>query len=328
MNTDWSARLEHAFNKRRVGNEKRNVRFPDGSAECPFSITGDERQATVHLGPGGATLNMQHNVAAFEVWSLALKEVCDVHSVQFDWVLPESESNPHYQRFLYRVSNFASLFPWFTVVDPHRLDRLEIRPGRNLVFNAPGNREGSDEAEVKGEAALERACLNDPEFFAFFGCTGLTDKDKGRQLPVGVFKNSVNSGNAVVPGGKGAIDLYAFKNGCLWLFELKDSTNAPPGTLSEIFFYTCLMRDACRGVIKATHERGHALATASEIRACIVGHAIHPLLDMELSPILGALQRGVDAAWATEGPRVVFQSVALKGPKDGMSFSHPIERAH
>lgn len=318
----WSQRLEMAFNsKLPKGKGARRVRFPESRDDGRFLIYGESTHVTVQLGVQATMGNMQANSSCFEIWCLALHEICEISTVELAWKVPEHVSDPHYQRFLYRVRNFLSLFDWFCVANPHLLDTSRIQPGANLRLNAPAVRKGSDDLIASGEAALERACLKDPNFFDFFGCAeGLV----GRQLPVGVFQDKVASSAMVLPGAKGAIDLYAIENGCFWLFELKAGDNIPPGALSEILFYTSLMRDLCRGIVQPTHEVGRMIAESREIRAWIVGHKIHPLLDSDLSSIPSALQYAIDSKWSLDGPRVTLQSVALQG--EGASFSHPIQK--
>lgn len=321
---NWSDRLEAAFNESLSVGKRRKVRFPELKEEGPFNLSGDASLATIHLGTKAVIGNMQQNAAAFETWCLALHEQCGVNSVSLDWESPDDQADPHYQRFLYRARHFASLFDWFSISRPERLGASRLKPGSTLVLNAPGDRTGSDELVTKGEAALERACRSNPEFFAFFGCPCDADTIIGRQLPVGVFENSVSKANAVLPGAKGAIDLYAMRDGCFWLFELKAGDNIPPGALSELFFYTCLIRDLCLGVILPSHDGGLNIAKAKQIEAWIVGHELHPLLDRALSPILAALQTAIDHNWKNH-PTVSIKSIALPG--NGISFTIPSGRA-
>jgi len=312
---DWSDRLQVAFNGRYQEGKRRNVRFPVSQEGGAFEISGTASLAQVRLSARSVTANMQDNAAAFEIWCLALHAVCGVESVTLEWDLPEEETDPHYQRFLYRLRNFASLFDWLSIGHPDRLNASRLKPGSTLVLNAPAARLGSDDLDVKGEAALERACLRDPAFFEFFGCKRDGSEIANRQLPVGLFDQAVAKANAVFPGAKGAIDLYALQGECLWLFELKAGDNIPPGTLSEIFFYTCLMRDLCLGTIQPSHDEGRRIAEAKRIEAWIVGHRVHPLLDMELSPVLSELQVAIDNRW-TGVPAVRLRAIALPGEGD------------
>ncbi|MBI5277638.1 MAG: hypothetical protein HY854_14390 [Burkholderiales bacterium] len=258
---------------------------------------------------------MQQNAAAFETWCLALHVVCKAEAVVLEWELPQDEGDPHYQRFLYRLRHFTSLFDWFSIGHPERLGASRLNPGSTLLLNAPAKRLGSDDLETEGEAALERACLRDPAFFEFFGCKRDGTEIVGRQLPVGVFESTVSKANAVFPGAKGAIDLYALKDDCFWLFELKAGANIPAGTLSEVFFYTCLMRDVCLGTIQPSHDDGRRIANAKRIDAWIVGHKLHPLLDRALSQVLSVLQAAIDTRWAG-APAVRIRSIALPGERD------------
>lgn len=52
------------------------------------------------------------------------------------------------------------------------------------------------------------------------------------QFPVGIFHDKVSRTTHYTTGGKSAIDIWAIKNDCLSVFELKEPRNRPLGISS------------------------------------------------------------------------------------------------
>jgi hypothetical protein len=93
----------------------------------------------------------------------------------------------------------------------------------------------------------------------------------------------------------------------IWLFELKAGGNIPVGTVTELFFYTSLIRDALHGdpirFAQARHEariQPEALSRVTRIEGVMLGHEVHPLLDSELMSILN---EAVEKRWNAERSR-------------------------
>ena len=122
-----------------------------------------------------------------------------------------------------------------------------------------------------------------------------------RQMPVGLFDGPPAQGGRIFPGGKSAIDLVGVDHeGALWLFELKTDRNRKVGALSELFFYSMILRDARSGRI-AFHDRTpgqRSTITPTEITAAPCIHArllakgCHPLLS---TAVFGALNKAAEA---------------------------------
>jgi hypothetical protein len=92
--------------------------------------------------------NLQTNAAAFEAWCLALRVWCEVEKIELRWQQPADNSpneQCHYQRFLYRVERFRSLFPsWFS-----------SRPGAGC-FQLPVREKTLLRVKSKSELILQR----------------------------------------------------------------------------------------------------------------------------------------------------------------------------
>ena len=131
------------------------------------------------------------------------------------------------------------------------------------------------------ERDLEMALEISPAFRAELGLDRVM-----RQWPVGLFNENVSRDNRVFSGGKSAIDLMGIRGRTLVLVELKKRGNDKVGALSELIFYSSVMRDALKGVFEfeggsrarsAGITRDH-LADCSDISAALLAPSIHPLL--------------------------------------------------
>ena len=84
----------------------------------------------------------------------------------------------------------------------------------------------------------KRLCDSDEKVKRILGKDGI----KNRQLPVGLFKNSKSTANAVFTGKKSALDFWVLDGDELNVYELK-AGQKKAGILTEIFFYSNYMRD-------------------------------------------------------------------------------------
>lgn len=290
---NWSQRLNEAYNGRE-GVCQRSVRLP---ASGPMTVSGEGRSVTITLRADTVVRNMQENSAAFEGWSLALRRWCEVEKVTLQWDFPGccefgELQKRHYQRFLYRVAQFQSLFPeWFVGGQPELLPQSQILSGSELFLNVAGDRSSdmSEPVHVAGSRAkrrpeyeLEMKLLGSGDFLRHYG---LSDKSiVDRQFPVGLFSSSdPTKASQIFPGGKGAIDLVCLDENVFWLFELKAAFNLSVGTVAELIFYTSMIRDAvgrrfrfARG--KASKISSEKIAGVTKIVAVMLGHNLHPLL--------------------------------------------------
>ena len=327
MTQDWNRRLQAAFKEK--GRERnRPVRLP---SPLTMAVAGEGDHATIELTDRAVIGNMQENASAFEGWCLALHFWCGA-SVSLRWKAPvagnteptakEKVEARHYQRFLYRVERFKSLFPdWFHIapVDPNALRAALI--AKSPILNIAGDRTqkaGSRSAttsKTSPEYDLESRLLEDQDFDRFFGFGPSAHKD--RQFPVGLFSSQVLRDNAIFPGGKGAIDLVCLDGKHLWLFELKAGGNIPIGTVTELIFYTSVLRDAQMGHFKfADGLSGHTVKTdhvgaLEAVKAVMLGDDLHPLLSD--AGILTLLNEAAELRWnnAAKAPHVSFKAAQI-----------------
>ena len=109
-----------------------------------------------------------------------------------------------------------------------------------------------------------------------------------RRWPVGLFKESVARGKQIFTGGKSGIDLIGIRNDTLVLFELKKSGNQKVRAVSELLFYTNVMRDAIGDSAIFKFESSDAkencsfgpedILRCSSIRAVLLAPKFHPMI--------------------------------------------------
>lgn len=313
MTDGWEARLKAAYKANApTAAQGRRVRLPGRQKDgrWPMRVCGDGNIARIELSSDAVVRNMQTSAAAFEGWSLALHRWCDA-KVQLHWEPPHitasATDEAHYQRFLYRVDRFASLFggDWFEVGNLDLLGRSRVIGAASPLFlNAPGNKQSSQPKD-KREALLEDRLLRDTAFDQHFGFTAAGEKN--RQVPVGLFstpKPTRSPECMIFPGGSAAIDLVCLDASRLWVFELKAGANIPVGTLSELLFYVSVMRDLLLQRFRIEQpigERGglrpNKLIGVKELIGVMLGHGLAPLIaDAE---ILRRLNAAITSRWNT-----------------------------
>lgn len=232
--------------------------------------------------------NMQTDNAAFEGWAVCLKAwLPECENVRLKWDIP-TERNKHYNRFLYRVLRFSEAFPsWFSVSDEN-MGEVE---GFAEDFTGLRNNSFSKAPELKikhggdfGETEMEFKMVN--EFSSILrNHYGIDTID--RQLPIGVKKD----GKQYFTGGLSAIDLWGLGNDSISVIELKYNggkhSNRKVGIISELFLYSCVIRDIIIGVIsapqacpklseKAFYENS---CNITSVRAEMLSNGYHPLLE-------------------------------------------------
>jgi hypothetical protein len=325
MQHNWEQRLKSAYDADAMacGKPPRSIRLPKG-----ISFVGEDKEVQLSLSAKSVTANMQSNEAAFEGWCLALRRWCKVEVV-LQWTPPPPDAKAshlqHYERFLYRAARFQSLFDWFRIESRHAVEigaarALEHRP---LFLNVGGARGPEQESASEGdsESALEHRLLKGSDFAAHYG---LAHGTRDRQLPVGLFSEKRPSRESrIFPGGKGAIDLVCLDADTIWLFELKAADNIPIGIVTELFFYTSLIRDALHGgpftFAKARPKariQPEALSKVTHIEGVMLGHDVHPLLD---SVLISILNEAVETRWNAEPSRahVHFRVDRIFEPEGG-----------
>jgi hypothetical protein len=265
---------------------------------------------TLFLSATAVQMNMQNDAAAFDAWAIVLMDWCGAERVVIDWEEPTNTTNGHYQRFLYRIGRFEELFGP-DIVSVARRDRLaesRIGDGRVATLNIAGRSNTAGDRSLPGsEADIEKrlAGANPTERERFMKAHCLVKLD--RQMPVGVFDGPPTRAGAIFTGGKSAIDLLGLgRDGALWLLELKTAHNIKVGALSELFFYSMVLRDVRLGRLRfhdgragprSTVTADH-VKTAPRIHACLLTDAYHPLLSEALFDRITKAAAGRD--WAVD----------------------------
>jgi hypothetical protein len=212
------------------------------------------------------------------------------------WDAPDDLSDRNYQRFLYRLIHFHRQADWLTIAPACKSLLLASRvlkpdgsPVPDSVFFVSGMTPSRDTGVGTGAesaAALEEQYLgllfseHPSELLRAISWKGHMQQ----QLPVGLFDGTISKSTQVFPGGKSAVDLWAFDpDKGLALFELKTADNCKIGAISELFFYTCLIRDLADGLFrfKGDAKPEQSIRNAKAIIGFLVSSHIHPLLDNE-----------------------------------------------
>ncbi len=264
------------------GQRNRNIRLPSA---LDIRTTSDGMRLKVNAK--AVQSNMQTDDAAVESWALVLRLWLGekrVPRVVADWDVPGATNNGHYERFLYRVAQFRSLFPWFDVACPERVAASRALTERNPVLNVASGK-GTPEPKTKSaEYKLEAALIESPEFKSFFSLERVD-----RQFPVGLFSGEVDDKHRIFTGGKSAIDIVGVaKDRRFFLYELKAKDNIKVGILSELLLYTALIREAARSRPRITFKEIKASSRAcihpGDVRECTGIEAV--MLVEELHPLL------------------------------------------
>jgi len=243
--------------------------------------------------------NVQDDSAAFEAWILILKSWTGYNLFELNWDSCRDNKDLHYQRFLYRVYHFNKLFKrWFSIgqesIKNMKALRIEFNSKNNLyILNVPGNRKDTHPERENSEAGLECKFIK-TERRSLADAANLNIKTIQRQLPVGLFFNSVGEGNEIFSGRKSAIDIWGIgEDGkTLNIFELKKEGNIKAGVISELFFYSMIMEDARNRLFKFNDEEYGWIGGIKRIHSYILAPKLHPLVTKEvLKPLNIVLRR-------------------------------------
>ena len=288
-----------------------NVKLPSA-----ISFTSTGTTVLMRLGSSCVEANMQENAAAFEGWALALKRwLPDVAGVELGWDFACVDSDPHYQRFLYRAKNYQSLFhDWFAIAPANAAEFARLKTeaaGQDIILNVaskPRALEPAGECDCLGCAQLSEHKLechivrNQEPLCKLLGVDSLD-----RQLPVGLFSDLVSaaSANEIFPRSKSAIDIWGVNRSdrTLFLFELKKKGNIPLGIMSELFFYSHVMADVQAKLFRFKEPNPEIQAT-EKIAAYILAPDWHPLID-------GGMLGLVNAAFNRSRHRIRFGAVRI-----------------
>jgi hypothetical protein len=112
------------------------------SLKIPSEIYFIEDGNNLKMGMSGQAVcaNMQKDGCAFEGWAIVSRQWGQYKKVILKWEKPKNPSNGHYQRFLFRVSNFSQQFKsWFSIDQKCEamLKDLETSKAQTLLLNMP-----------------------------------------------------------------------------------------------------------------------------------------------------------------------------------------------
>jgi hypothetical protein len=307
----WESRLKQRFGK--------GIRIPGA-----IRLSGDAESLRITLPSSAPTVNMQTDESAFEVWCLALK-AAEAKRITLAWDpidLGEKDEDRrlrtrHWNRFLYRVHQFRRLNAWFRAEDMGAAARL-IDSRRGWVLNVPNGRRPPDElgdfAVDAEERTIELNIAFDQRISRLF-CGAFDLAIVERQLPVGVFTETVTADTAVFTRAKSAIDLWGISGTRLALFELKNADNVKAGALSELFLYATLMREVQANTLafnvtnRSKSGSHHRIPETVGIDAFVLAPKVHPLLTGDGHSVL----RLLNEAFADAGEPIAFGIATFDG---------------
>ena len=222
-----------------------------------YSYNKRTKNLTLLVKVKGLIANMQDDEAAFDSWAIAFKYYLkeDVKTITIDWErdLTEGENGYyHFNRFVYRLAKFVQTYSWVRLAKP-------IPSIPTMLFCNIG----------RTEAANIEKHSQDSE--GWLECMYVMNHSKeydvmNHQFPVGVFHGKVSRETRYTTGGKSAIDIWAIRENCLMVFELKKPNNKPLGIISELMFYTNILDDILSHRIMYENNKDTKFAIEHDIR--------------------------------------------------------------
>ena len=269
-----------------------HLRFPSD-----LELESNDGVLTISISSKGLEGNMQNDDSAFEGWAIAIKaiepEIAKSITIQWNGIgLGEGTMYNHYRRFLYRLLRFKQSYEWasFMPLDKQAESDMEnvISELPQWVVNYPVT--NSQDKASTPEALLEREIISLlPGFY-------------DHQLPVGLFYKTKSEKTRRTPGGKSQIDLWSVEGDTLNVYELKTDVNNQAGIISELMFYTNIMKDLVSGTIKydsgadsVTRRSFNKLYSAicskqiSKVAGVFLTNDLHSILQIELQKLFDIL---------------------------------------
>lgn len=288
---------------------KPNVDIP---STYGYIYNNEVKDLTLLVKVKGLKANMQSNEAAFDSWAIALKYYLKdyIKTITIDWDCDLSKGKDgflHYNRFVYRLAKFVQTYSWARSAKP-------IPAIPTMLYCNIGRTEA---------AIIDK---HSPESEGWLECKYVMDHSKeydviNHQFPVGIFHGKVSRETHYTTGGKSAIDIWAIKNDCLTIFELKKPDNSPLGIISELMFYTNILDDILSHRIKYEESKNVKFAvkhdirgfmkfyeayekgTINKIESIFLANDLHPLLSDELIDFIN------------DSPRWKYKNISFKHNK-------------
>lgn len=276
------------FEKLKGINIPRDIEFEESKDKATLILT------MKHVGIVG---NMQDDHSAFEAWALLGKaKKYEKIKLNIESLNIEKKELGHYNRFLYRVKCFNELFDWFYISEELEKRINEFKNTylnrKTLIYNVPTKSSKSSKASDKiSEHVMENFFITHKDITN--EKLGINAQEYFSQLPVGLFYEEKKDNNRIFTGKKSAIDFWSITDNILNIIELKIGDNNGLGVLSEIFFYTCLMRDIyIKKIAQPSNHKNNVRGfdklmntNIKQIRAFILLEEKHPHLDLAYNEI-------------------------------------------
>lgn len=282
------------------------------SCKLPSGVKFELEGMTLYIGleKKGLISNMQVDSSAFEGWALVLMANYPelIKDIVIEWTPLDLSSlksgeRGHYYRFLYRAYKFQENFPKLVKINPEIPNDYVDEMSDDWVLNYPNAESKESDKELKQEAYLERKVLLPlmQERFAV----------ADHQLPAGLFykKKSSKPEFERTPRRLSQADLWSLDNDILTIYELKIDSNKPVGIISEILFYTNVMKDLTDHIINYSEEffrkrkyyrHSKELADAisenkvKKVVGVLLANNLHPLITKEVISMMSANASGIE----------------------------------
>lgn len=276
--------------KKLQGSCKQSIKLP---SQLDIEINQNDLIITIPID--GTLENMQTDSAAFEGWVIIVKRwIESINRATIKWEEPifsniSRNEMQHYQRFLFRTKRFSEAFPWVKIHETNEncFRKLKTDNGGEIILNSPSKKRSrvfkvKKDLNTYSESQLEEFILSDKETCERFKRKfNLNFVDN--QLPVGVFEGKKSNATKIFTGGKSAIDIWGISNeNEVCLFELKNAKNNKVGALSEMLFYSFVVRDIVQGIMKfdsTTYEGLQKILEAKKVKCYLLAPSTHPLID-------------------------------------------------
>ena len=225
-----------------------------------IDLNYDERiapnQLTIKVNK--VTANMQDNEADFEAIAFCAKSINNKFEVTLEYkALKEWDIAKNDWIGIYRAFKMKELYPWFKISNDNsdEVDKFgklytEALSNNKLRFNLPESDSGIKENNTIKENHLEKwFVLNTHKQSRnkiFDNLHLLKSIQLHDQLPCGLFygnkiPDDISEKTRIF--NTGYFDLWGIYQGEFCLFELKKKGNNKLGVISELFFYSCLVKD-------------------------------------------------------------------------------------
>ena len=283
------------------------------NAELPssygYTYKKDEKELTLLVKNEGLKANMQDNEAAFESWAIALKYYLKeyIETITIDWERDFSNGEDgflHYNRFVYRLAKFVQTYSWARSAKtiPAIPTMLCCNVGTNEAASADKHSQGLEgwlECKYVEEHSMDYDVIN-------------------HQFPVGIFYEKVSRTTHYTTGGKSAIDIWAIKDDCLSIFELKKPDNYGLGIISELMFYTNILDDILSHRIMYEDNENVKFAVKHDIRGfkkfyeAYENGTIHKIKSIFLANNLHSLLSDELIEFINDSPRWKYKNISFE----------------